>query len=298
MDLRYTPEQDAFRAEARAWLEANVPAEPLPSFDTEAGFAAAPRVGAQAVGRTVVGGVVARGVRRPRRRLPPLADLRRGVLPRRRARPGEPERHLPARPDDHGGRHRRAEGALPAHDGVERDRVGAGVERAERRIGSRRDPVDGRAHRRWRRVGPQRAEDLGVTRGVRRLVLRHLPHRSRRRAPPRSHLRAGAARFAGRHRAPDRAARRRHRLRRDLLRRRARPRGEHARRGEPGMERRDGDRGVRARGEPAQPGALQRRRRSARGSLARARGSAPTTRCATRSPTPGCTPRGTGCTPT
>ena len=27
------------RAEARAWLEANVPAEPLPSFDTEAGFA-------------------------------------------------------------------------------------------------------------------------------------------------------------------------------------------------------------------------------------------------------------------
>ena len=39
MDLRYTPEEDAFRAEARAWLEANVPAEPLPSFDTEAGFA-------------------------------------------------------------------------------------------------------------------------------------------------------------------------------------------------------------------------------------------------------------------
>jgi alkylation response protein AidB-like acyl-CoA dehydrogenase len=39
MDLRYTPEQDAFRAEARAWLEANVPAEPLPSFDTEGGFA-------------------------------------------------------------------------------------------------------------------------------------------------------------------------------------------------------------------------------------------------------------------
>jgi alkylation response protein AidB-like acyl-CoA dehydrogenase len=39
MDLRYTPEQDAFRAEARAWLEAQVPAEPLPSFDTERGFA-------------------------------------------------------------------------------------------------------------------------------------------------------------------------------------------------------------------------------------------------------------------
>jgi alkylation response protein AidB-like acyl-CoA dehydrogenase len=39
MDLRYTPEQDAFRAEARTWLEANVPGTPLPSFDTEEGFA-------------------------------------------------------------------------------------------------------------------------------------------------------------------------------------------------------------------------------------------------------------------
>jgi len=39
MDLRETPEQQAFRAEARAWLEANVPTEPLESFDTEVGFA-------------------------------------------------------------------------------------------------------------------------------------------------------------------------------------------------------------------------------------------------------------------
>ena len=38
MDLRYTPEQEAFRAEARAWLEANVPHTPLRSFDTRAGF--------------------------------------------------------------------------------------------------------------------------------------------------------------------------------------------------------------------------------------------------------------------
>jgi alkylation response protein AidB-like acyl-CoA dehydrogenase len=38
VDLRYTPEQDAFRKEARAWLEAHVPAEPLPSFDTRPGF--------------------------------------------------------------------------------------------------------------------------------------------------------------------------------------------------------------------------------------------------------------------
>ena len=40
MDLTYTPEQQAFRAEARSWLAANVPAEPLPSFDTAEGFQA------------------------------------------------------------------------------------------------------------------------------------------------------------------------------------------------------------------------------------------------------------------
>jgi alkylation response protein AidB-like acyl-CoA dehydrogenase len=40
VDLTYTPAQEAFRREARAWLEANVPAEPLASFDTREGFEA------------------------------------------------------------------------------------------------------------------------------------------------------------------------------------------------------------------------------------------------------------------
>jgi len=40
MDLRYTPEQELFRTEVRDWLAAHVPAQPLQSFDTEAGFAA------------------------------------------------------------------------------------------------------------------------------------------------------------------------------------------------------------------------------------------------------------------
>ncbi len=40
MDLTYTPEQDAFRTEARSWLDAHVPKEALPSFDTEDGFEA------------------------------------------------------------------------------------------------------------------------------------------------------------------------------------------------------------------------------------------------------------------
>ncbi len=40
MHLQYTDSQRRFRAEARAWLEANVPSAPLPSFDSETGFAA------------------------------------------------------------------------------------------------------------------------------------------------------------------------------------------------------------------------------------------------------------------
>jgi alkylation response protein AidB-like acyl-CoA dehydrogenase len=40
MDLDFTPAQETFRAEARSWLHAHVPAAPLPSLETEAGFAA------------------------------------------------------------------------------------------------------------------------------------------------------------------------------------------------------------------------------------------------------------------
>ena len=40
MDLSFSPEEDAFRAECRAWLEANVPRPALPSGDTRAGFIA------------------------------------------------------------------------------------------------------------------------------------------------------------------------------------------------------------------------------------------------------------------
>jgi len=39
MDLAYTQEQQAFRAEVRAWLAAHVPAQPLATFDTAEGFA-------------------------------------------------------------------------------------------------------------------------------------------------------------------------------------------------------------------------------------------------------------------
>ncbi|TDF85975.1 acyl-CoA dehydrogenase family protein [Pseudomonas sp. H9] len=38
MELNYTPRQQAFRAEVRAWLAANLPQEPLASYDTREGF--------------------------------------------------------------------------------------------------------------------------------------------------------------------------------------------------------------------------------------------------------------------
>ena len=53
------------------------------------GLRGPPGLGADHVRRPVVGGVVARGVRRPGRRAPRVADLRGGVLPGRRPHPGE-----------------------------------------------------------------------------------------------------------------------------------------------------------------------------------------------------------------
>jgi alkylation response protein AidB-like acyl-CoA dehydrogenase len=38
MQLRYTPEQDAFRAEVRAWMDAHVPKEPLITLECKEGF--------------------------------------------------------------------------------------------------------------------------------------------------------------------------------------------------------------------------------------------------------------------
>lgn len=38
MQLTYTAKQQAFRAEVRAWLQANVPSQPLASYDTREGF--------------------------------------------------------------------------------------------------------------------------------------------------------------------------------------------------------------------------------------------------------------------
>src|SRR5205823_5892759 len=83
-------------------------------------LATGPGVGANALGRRVVGRVVAGRVRGSGRQPDRVADLRGGVLPGRCPRPGEPERHLPARADHHRARHGRAEDPLPPDHGRRR----------------------------------------------------------------------------------------------------------------------------------------------------------------------------------
>ena len=40
LDLQFTPAQRRFRTEVRTWLSAHVPRTPLPTLESEAGFAA------------------------------------------------------------------------------------------------------------------------------------------------------------------------------------------------------------------------------------------------------------------
>ena len=126
MDLRFTPAQEAFRAEARAWLAAHVPGAPVPPLPGHRrGVRGPPGLGADHVRRPLVGGVVARGVRRPGRGHPRVADLRGGVLAGPGPPAGEPERGVPAGADPVRVRDRGAAGAVPAGHGLGRARSGA-----------------------------------------------------------------------------------------------------------------------------------------------------------------------------
>ena len=137
---------------------ATCPTQPLPSLDTEAGFAAHREWERRDVRRAAGGRHLARGVRRARRRTARVAGLRRGVLGCRRAGAGQPERHLPARADDLRVRHRGAEGTLPYPDGEGRGGLGAGLVGAGRRQRPRVAAVQGREGR--RRLAAVRSEDL------------------------------------------------------------------------------------------------------------------------------------------
>ena len=263
------------------------------------GLRAAPRVGGarcRAAGWSAVS--LAGRVRRPRRRLHQVADLRGGVLARRRARAGQPERHLPARPDDHGGRHRRAEGPLPAADGAQREvwaqawsEPDAGSDMASIRSQGRLSD-DGNewilnGQKIWAsravwadwcfgifRTDPESQRHKGLT-----FILIPLdtPGITVRPIAQLDGDTGFAEIFFDDVRVP---------VENTL--------GGVGRR----LERGDGHRRLRARRQPAQPGPVQRRRRPPDRAVAASRRSRPTTRCATPSPTCGCRPRATACTPT
>ena len=263
-------------------------------MDTEEGWAAPPGVGGEA-GRGPVGRrVLARAVPRPRGVARRVGDLRGGVLPRRRARPGLAERHLPAVADPVRPRHPGSAGPVPPVDGHRRADLGAVLVRARGRLRPRLAEVHRHPRRRARRLGAQRPEDVVVARHLRPLGIRAVPLRPRGPAARRPHLLPLPARRRRRHRAPDRPARRRGRVRRGVLRRRVRARRRRARRRRRRLAGRDVDRRQRARAVAALPRPLLRRGRPAGRALPGAARRAVRGRA---SSTPGCVPRPTASTP-
>ena len=83
MDLRYTAEDEAFRAQVRAWLEENAPREPLRTVAREEGLAP------QALRGRLPRHGLAEGVRRPERAPDGAGDRRRGDGARERAGRGQ-----------------------------------------------------------------------------------------------------------------------------------------------------------------------------------------------------------------
>ena len=242
VDLSFSAAEDAFRAAARSWLAAHLPAEPLPSMDTAEGFEAHRRWERRAVRGAVFGGVVAGRVRRTRRVDHRVAGLRGGVLGRRRAGAGVAERDQPAGAVDAGPRDRRTEGAVPARDGVRGADLGAGVVGAGGGIGFGVAAFDGGAGAVGRRVAAVGAEDVVFARDVRGLGIRSVPQRPGGRASSRADLLPVPVDRAGDHGPADSAVRRRAGLRRAVLRRGVRPGRGRARRGRRRLEGHDGHR--------------------------------------------------------
>ena len=302
MDLRFTPAQEAFRHEARAWLAAHAPPpRSLPSLDTAEGFEAHRALGADHVRRPVVGGVVARGVRRPGVGILEWLVFEEEYWRAAGPPPGQPERGVPAGPDHVRVRDRRSRrsGSCPPwpRGGRSGARAGPSPTPAATWPASAAGPC-GRAPR--RRMAAVRPEDLGLPGRVRRMVLRAVPHRPGGRAPSGPHLLPHRHGHARGDRPPHPPDRRGDRVRRDLLRGRVRPRRPGARRGGAGMERGHGHRRLRAGAQPAQPGPLHRGRRPPGGACT-ASGWPPTPTGRPAAPTPwprpGWTPRPTGSTP-
>ena len=185
VDFDDTPEEAAFRAEARAWLDANakpkVDAEqrinvmgatattPRRSPRPSAGRPRWPtRAGRPSTGRPPTAGATPAAAR--------VHGAVRGAGPLRRARHALRHRRRHDRADDHRPRHRRARRSATSSrcDGARRSGASSGASPTPAPTSpSLRHP--GRAGR--RRVRAQRPEGLDQRRPLLRLRPRHLPHR-------------------------------------------------------------------------------------------------------------------------
>ena len=142
MDFNDSPEEAAWRAECRAWLEANAPSVAGPATDEstmfEAGRSRLPRArpalaGAE-VRRRVRAHHVGARVRRPQRHDDAADDLRPGRGAVRRADRGVRDRSRDDRADAARVRHRRAAAALPHEAAARRGDLEPAVQRAGRRL--------------------------------------------------------------------------------------------------------------------------------------------------------------------
>ena len=152
VDLDDTPEQAAYRAKVRSWLEENESRHRVlqgpGALEEEAEIIAARRAWQ---GKLAEGGLA--GVTWPKeyggQGLGPnrAGHLQPGDRPREGAWDPRRDRRRHARPDDHRPRHRRAEGALPRPDAPRRRGLVPALLRARRGLGPRGRPDRARASR-------------------------------------------------------------------------------------------------------------------------------------------------------
>ena len=138
VDLTYSEADEEFRAEFRAWLDGNLPAEWRSPGSGRAksedeGFRAAARVGGATRPGRLRRHPVAQGVRRPGRHADAEGDLRRGDGARPRAADRQHARPDLPRADRHGDRHRGAEARDHRAAAAQRGHLVPGLLRARRR---------------------------------------------------------------------------------------------------------------------------------------------------------------------
>ncbi len=234
MDLDDTPEQAAYRAQVRSWLDEHKsrsahPARPRGARGRGRDHRRTPRLAGQARRGRARRRDLAEGVRRPGPRPDRAGHLQPGD--RARQSPGHPrrDRRRHARPDDHRPRHRGAEVALSRPDAPRRRGLVPAVLRARRRLRPGRR-ADARAPAGRRQLAPDRAEGVDDQRPVRLLRAAARAHRRRRaqaQGPDDVHRADGRRR---RHRPRPAPDLRRGRVQRGLLRRRRARRGRGRRR--------------------------------------------------------------------